>query len=87
MKTGHLLSALIIAAGTLPLSQSALASYGQGDFFTRIGVAKVAPKSDNANVGGADLDVDAAPYVGLNSRISASQRIVLQGKRRRQVLG
>ncbi|MCM2132066.1 OmpW/AlkL family protein [Larsenimonas rhizosphaerae] len=58
MKTGHLLPALIIAAGTLPLSQSALASYGQGDFFTRIGVAKVSPKSDNANVGGADLDVD-----------------------------
>ncbi len=36
-----------LAAASLLASTQALA-YGAGDFFTRVGVAKVSPKGDNA---------------------------------------
>ncbi|WP_299316657.1 OmpW family outer membrane protein [uncultured Halomonas sp.] len=38
-----------LAAAAFTTSTQALA-YGAGDFFTRLGVAKVAPKSDNGNL-------------------------------------
>jgi len=45
------------AAATLAISSQAIA-YGAGDFFTRIGVAKVAPKSDNGSLAGGAFAVD-----------------------------
>lgn len=47
-----------IAAAALVTSSQAFA-YGAGDFFTRVGIAKVDPKSDNGEVLGADVNVDA----------------------------
>ncbi|UYG01163.1 OmpW/AlkL family protein [Halomonas sp. GD1P12] len=54
------------AAAALITSTPALA-YGQGDFFTRIGVAKVAPKSDNGTLDTAlgDLGVDVEDKSGF----------------------
>jgi len=47
-----------IAAAAFTTSTQAFA-YGAGDFFTRVGVAKVEPKSDNSDIlGGADVTVD-----------------------------
>ncbi|MDR5899736.1 OmpW family outer membrane protein [Halomonas vilamensis] len=48
-----------IAAAAITTSSQAFA-YGAGDFFTRIGVAKVEPKSDNGTLDTAlgDLEVD-----------------------------
>lgn len=55
------LPALLIAGVTvaaLTASTQAFA-YGAGDLYTRVGVAKVAPKSNNGNIlGGADVNVD-----------------------------
>lgn len=45
------------AAATLAISSQAIA-YGAGDFFTRVGVAKVAPKSDNGSLAGGAFAVD-----------------------------
>ncbi|MFO7649562.1 OmpW/AlkL family protein [Halomonas campaniensis] len=45
-----------LAAAAFTTSTQALA-YGAGDFFTRLGVAKVAPKSDNG-------DLDLSPLLG-----------------------
>ncbi|MDY7116014.1 OmpW family outer membrane protein [Halomonas sp. SSL-5] len=46
-----------VAAAAVTASTQAFA-YGAGDFFTRVGVAKVEPKSDNGDIlGGADVDV------------------------------
>ncbi|WP_404474199.1 outer membrane beta-barrel protein [Vreelandella venusta] len=48
-----------LAAATLATSSQAFA-YGAGDFFTRVGVAQVDPKSDNGEIlGGADVNVDS----------------------------
>jgi outer membrane protein len=46
-----------LAAAAFTTSTQALA-YGAGDFFTRLGVAKVAPKSDNGSLLGGAVDVD-----------------------------
>lgn len=58
-KTLPTLLAAGLAAAAFTTSTQALA-YGAGDFFTRLGVAKVAPKSDNGNLDTAlgDLSVD-----------------------------
>ncbi|WP_346797764.1 OmpW family outer membrane protein [Halomonas sp. Bachu 37] len=52
-----------IAAAAITTSSQALA-YGEGDFFTRVGVAKVEPKSDNGSLDalgltGLDVEVDS----------------------------
>ena len=46
-----------LAAATLATSSQAFA-YGAGDFFTRVGVAQVDPKSDNGSLDGGNLSVD-----------------------------
>ncbi|MFG6159913.1 OmpW family protein [Halomonas sp. 1390] len=46
-----------IAAAAFTTSTQAFA-YGAGDFFTRVGVAKVEPKSDNGELTDADLKID-----------------------------
>ncbi|MGA4495440.1 OmpW/AlkL family protein [Vreelandella venusta] len=46
-----------LAAATLMASGQVLA-YGAGDFFTRVGVAKVEPKSDNGSLAGGAFEVD-----------------------------
>ncbi|AIA75648.1 outer membrane beta-barrel protein [Halomonas sp. XH26] len=46
-----------LAAATLMASGQVLA-YGAGDFFTRVGVAKVEPKSDNGSLAGGAFTVD-----------------------------
>ncbi|WP_252109735.1 MULTISPECIES: OmpW family outer membrane protein [unclassified Halomonas] len=67
---GRLWTTTITAAGfaaaAIATSSPALA-YGQGDFFTRIGVAKVAPKSDNGTLDTAlgDLNVDVEDKSGF----------------------
>ncbi|WP_299236668.1 OmpW family outer membrane protein [uncultured Halomonas sp.] len=53
-----ILIAASVAAAAVTVSSQALA-YGAGDFFTRLGVAKVAPKSDNGTIlGDAEVDVE-----------------------------
>lgn len=47
-----------IAAAAL-MTSSQVFAYGAGDFFTRVGVAKVDPTSNNGEVLGADVNVDA----------------------------
>ncbi|SFT75702.1 OmpW/AlkL family protein [Halomonas saccharevitans] len=60
MRKNALSSLLVagIAAAAFTTSTQAFA-YGAGDFFTRVGVAKVEPKSDNSDLtlGGVDYDV------------------------------
>ncbi|CAH1045168.1 OmpW/AlkL family protein [Halomonas sp. TD01] len=46
-----------LAAATLMASSQVLA-YGAGDFFTRVGVAKVEPKNDNGSLAGGAFAVD-----------------------------
>ncbi|MCL7940975.1 outer membrane beta-barrel protein [Halomonas sp. ATCH28] len=46
-----------IAAAAFTASTQAFA-YGAGDFFTRVGVAKVEPKSDNGSLADGAFDVD-----------------------------
>jgi len=46
-----------IAAAAFTTSTQAFA-YGAGDFFTRVGVAKVEPKSDNGSLADGAFDVD-----------------------------
>ncbi len=46
-----------VAAAAVTASTQAFA-YGAGDFFTRIGVAKVEPKSDNGSLVNGTLDVN-----------------------------
>ncbi|RUR30708.1 OmpW/AlkL family protein [Vreelandella nanhaiensis] len=46
-----------LAAATLAASSQAFA-YGAGDFFTRVGVAKVAPKSHNGDLADGAFSVD-----------------------------
>nr|WP_286010015.1 OmpW family outer membrane protein [Larsenimonas salina] len=52
---------MAVTIGAAVVSQPVMA-YGQGDLYTRVGVAKVSPKSDNGNFNelapGSDLDVD-----------------------------
>ncbi|MGM0638341.1 MAG: OmpW/AlkL family protein, partial [Pseudomonadota bacterium] len=55
-KTLPTLLAAGLAAAALTTSTQALA-YGAGDFFTRLGVAKVAPKSDNGNLDANALEL------------------------------
>ncbi|TDA95449.1 OmpW/AlkL family protein [Halomonas marinisediminis] len=53
-----ILIAASIAVAAVTVSSQALA-YGAGDVFTRLGVAKVAPKSDNGTIlGDAEVDVE-----------------------------
>ncbi|CAO1665600.1 OmpW/AlkL family protein [Vreelandella indica] len=47
-----------IAAAAL-MTSSQVFAYGAGDFFTRVGVAKVDPTSNNGEILGADVNVDA----------------------------
>ena len=52
------LIAASVAAAAVTASTQAFA-YGAGDFFTRVGVAKVEPKSDNGTIlGGAEVEVE-----------------------------
>lgn len=51
------LIAASMAAATLAASSQAFA-YGAGDFFTRVGVAQVSPKSDNGALDDGALSVD-----------------------------
>ncbi|MFG6137708.1 OmpW/AlkL family protein [Halomonas sp. B23F22_10] len=51
-----LISTLIVATGLVASSQAL--AYGAGDIYTRVGVAKVAPKSDNGDLAGGTYDVD-----------------------------
>ncbi|QJQ99625.1 OmpW family outer membrane protein [Halomonas sp. PGE1] len=53
-----------LAAAAFTTSTQALA-YGAGDFFARLGVAKVAPKSDNGELNLAGLDPSLSSY-GVN---------------------
>ncbi|HAZ98227.1 MAG TPA: hypothetical protein DCX04_02855 [Halomonas sp.] len=53
-----------LAAATLAASSQAFA-YGAGDIFTRVGVAKVAPKSDNGSLAGGAFAVDVQDKTGL----------------------
>ncbi|UDM05923.1 outer membrane beta-barrel protein [Halomonas sp. NyZ770] len=52
-----LLIAASMAVATLATSSQAFA-YGAGDFFTRVGVAQVSPKSDNGALANGALAVD-----------------------------
>ncbi|RUR29974.1 OmpW family protein [Vreelandella andesensis] len=54
------LSTLLITglAATTMLASSQAFAYGAGDFFTRVGVAKVEPKSDNGSLAGGAFAVD-----------------------------
>ncbi len=52
-----------LAAATLAASSQAFA-YGVGDIFTRVGVAKVAPKSDNGSLAGGAFAVDVQDKTG-----------------------
>ncbi|MEG3116675.1 OmpW family outer membrane protein [Salinicola sp. 4072] len=63
MRSSILLSAALLATG-LVSSASALA-YGQGDLFTRFGVAKVEPKSDNGEFDDLNMDVDVGDDSGF----------------------
>ncbi|GAB2796956.1 outer membrane beta-barrel protein [Halomonas shantousis] len=50
LATGLMIGGLVISSQVL--------AYGAGDIFTRVGVAKVSPKSDNGTLsGGIDVDV------------------------------
>ncbi|MDN3555439.1 OmpW/AlkL family protein [Halomonas maura] len=51
---------LAAGLGTVALAASSqVLAYGAGDLYTRVGVAKVEPKSDNGDIlGGAEVDVD-----------------------------
>lgn len=61
MRPTYVLSAAAIAVASVVIASPALA-YGEGDFFTRLGAAKVNPKSDNGefngDLAGADVEVD-----------------------------
>ncbi|OHV08737.1 OmpW/AlkL family protein [Kushneria phosphatilytica] len=55
MRTITLLSAAALALAGSVMATPALA-YGQGDFYTRLGVAKVSPKSDNGDIDAIGVD-------------------------------
>ncbi|WP_280541142.1 OmpW family outer membrane protein [Chromohalobacter sp. 11-W] len=58
MRRALLVSSLALTAALVPAT-SAFA-YGQGDFYTRFGVAKVAPQSDNGDFGAPlNMKIDA----------------------------
>ncbi|MDT8880773.1 OmpW family outer membrane protein [Halomonas saccharevitans] len=59
MRKNALSSLLVagIAAAAFTTSTQAFA-YGAGDFFTRVGVAKVEPKSDNGTIADGAIEVD-----------------------------
>lgn len=59
MKTTKLITAAAIAGSCMFAAQSALA-YSAGDFFVRGGIAKTDTRSDNGNVGDADLSISSA---------------------------
>lgn len=58
------LLAVALAASALVTSSQVMA-YGAGDIFTRIGVAKVAPKSDNGSLADGAFAVDAQDDTGF----------------------
>ncbi|ALM53097.1 OmpW/AlkL family protein [Halomonas huangheensis] len=61
-----LVSSLLVAAiaGSALVSSQAIA-YGKGDFFTRAGVAKVAPTSDNGDLVHGTLSTDVSSDNGV----------------------
>ncbi|MFC2992929.1 OmpW/AlkL family protein [Halomonas tibetensis] len=63
-KTLPTLLAAGLAAATFTTSTQVLA-YGAGDFFTRLGVAKVAPKNDNGSLVNGAVDVDVQDDTGF----------------------
>ncbi|MGM1053224.1 MAG: OmpW/AlkL family protein [Pseudomonadota bacterium] len=63
-KTLPTLLAAGLAAAALTTSTQALA-YGAGDFFTRLGVAKVAPKSDNGSLANGTVYADVQDDTGF----------------------
>lgn len=58
MSKTQLISAVAIAAGCVFASQAAMA-YGAGDFFVRGGIGKSDTRSDNGNIGPAELDISS----------------------------
>lgn len=61
MKNVTALSAAFLALASGIYASSAVAYYGKGDIYTRVGIVKVDPKSDNGNfnaIGVSDIDVD-----------------------------
>lgn len=63
MRTPVLLSAALLAVGLV--STAPALAYGQGDLFTRFGIAKVDPKSDNGDFDDLDLGVDVGDDSGF----------------------
>ncbi|WP_136065492.1 OmpW/AlkL family protein [Modicisalibacter radicis] len=63
MRTPVLLSAALFAAGLV--STAPALAYGEGDMFTRFGVAKVDPKSDNGDFNDLGLGVDVGDDSGF----------------------
>lgn len=63
MRTPVLLSAALLAAGLV--STAPALAYGQGDLFTRFGIAKVDPKSDNGDFDDLGLGVDVGDDSGF----------------------
>ncbi|RBI65756.1 OmpW family protein [Vreelandella sulfidaeris] len=60
MRKAALSTLLVSSIATAALMTSSQAfAYGAGDFFTRVGIAKVDPKSNNGEVLGDDTNVDA----------------------------
>nr|WP_300310516.1 OmpW family outer membrane protein [Halomonas sp.] len=83
-----LASSLLLTALASPalVSTQVLAtdlSYGQGDFYTRMGVAKVVPESDNGNLASgslsADVDSDSGFAFTLGYRFTDKLGIELLG--------
>ena len=69
MRRALLVSSLALTAALVPAT-SAFA-YGEGDFYTRFGVAKVAPQSDNGDFGAPlDMQIDADDDSGFASHVS-----------------
>ncbi len=65
MKTSYRI--FIVAAAFLALSYSAFANaHEKGDWLLRVGAGMVDPDTPNADVGGADLDVDSGTSLVFN---------------------
>lgn len=58
-----LLVAGVIAGGLVTVNQAF--AYGAGDIYTRVGIAKVAPKDNNGSLADGTIDVDVKDERGL----------------------
>ncbi|WP_043530236.1 OmpW/AlkL family protein [Litchfieldella xinjiangensis] len=58
-----LLVAGVIAGGLVTVNQAF--AYGAGDIYTRVGIAKVAPKDSNGSLADGTIDVDVKNELGL----------------------